>query len=193
MLWIVDCVDDPQIWQATNYSWILCFDTWNFDLVKIIFISHNTDSLLIFKLIFLSSAFCSYRDWRRTALVDLSLITNSYFMCPNFPNQCEIGGFIRNLGGLLQSGDGQNRSGGQSVFLIHCFPGCSLPDTEAACSNLRDMFLMFHWSQTQHLPSSLFITHPHTSGITLPPVSQASASHYEIKALKEGCWYFLFP
>lgn len=189
MLWIVDCVDDPQIWQATNYSWILCFDTWNFDLVKIIFISHNTDSLLIFKLIFLSSAFCSYRDWRWTALVDYKLLVHvSQFSKPVWNRR-----FHQELGGLLQRGDGQNRSGGQSVFLIHCFPVCSLPDTEAACSHLRDMFLMFHWSQTQHLPSSMFITHPHTSGITLPLVSQASASHYEIKALKEGCWYFLFP
>lgn len=176
MLWIVDWVDDPQIWQATNYSWILCFDTWNFDLVKIIFISHNTDSLLIFKLILFVISFLFIP---RMKMDSISWSQSDYkllFHVSQFPKPVWNRRFHQELGGLLQRGDGQNRSGGQSVFLIHCFPVGSLPDTEAACSHLRDMFLMFHRSQTQHLPSSMFITHPHTSGITLPPVSQASAS-----------------
>lgn len=191
MLWIVDCVGDPQIWQATNYSWTLCFDTWNFDLVKNNL--HQSQHWQIFKLIFFVVSFLFIP---RLKMDSISWSQSDYkllFHVSQFHKPMWNRRFHQELGGLLQSGDGQNQSGGQSVFLIHCFPVCSLPDTEAACSHLRDMFLMFHWSQTQHLPSSLFITHPHTSGITLPPVSQASASHYEIKALKKGCWYFLFP
>lgn len=50
---------------------------------------------------FLSSAFCSYREWRWTALVDLSLITNCYFIVSQFPKPVWNRRFHQELGGII--------------------------------------------------------------------------------------------
>lgn len=75
--------------------------------------------------------------------------------------------FHQQLRGSLQSGDGRGRSGVSQCFKSTVFRLQS-PDTEAACSHLLDMFLMFHCSQTQHLlPACSLLTHTHQESLHL--------------------------